>query len=140
MNTEMLITKPITEINEIFYGLGFKKNKLFKPYDFLRSDTAHRTNVLNEPTSEAISNIIALNNHLVGILKSWHGTPPHITSGYRCPALNRLVGGAQHSYHLKGRAVDLWLPSSEIIPFGDFMSKQKHSEFIRYKSFIHFAL
>lgn len=37
--------------------------------------------------------------------------PIIITSGYRCPAHNRVVGGASSSLHLKGRAVDLVLLS-----------------------------
>jgi len=36
------------------------------------------------------------------------GTELLITSGYRCPAHNAEVGGAKHSQHLLGRAVDLW--------------------------------
>lgn len=30
-----------------------------------------------------------------------------VTSGYRCPALNRAVGGAKTSAHMDGRALDL---------------------------------
>jgi hypothetical protein len=34
------------------------------------------------------------------------GEPMHISSGYRCPALNALVGGASTSAHMDGRAAD----------------------------------
>jgi len=30
-----------------------------------------------------------------------------ITSGYRCPAYNKSIGGYSHSPHLKGEAVDI---------------------------------
>jgi len=39
----------------------------------------------------------------------WHnaGSTFRITSAYRCPAHNAAVGGAPHSYHTFGQAVDL---------------------------------
>jgi len=33
--------------------------------------------------------------------------PIIISSGYRCPSHNEAVGGAKHSYHLKGMAADI---------------------------------
>ena len=35
------------------------------------------------------------------------GTPLVITSGYRCEAHNRTVGGATSSYHVQGMAADI---------------------------------
>jgi hypothetical protein len=35
------------------------------------------------------------------------GEPIKIGSGYRCPALNRAVGGVANSQHMKGQAADL---------------------------------
>ena len=39
--------------------------------------------------------------------------PIRITSGYRCPELNRAVGGVKNSQHLQGEAADIHLPSVE---------------------------
>ncbi len=36
--------------------------------------------------------------------------PIFITSGYRCPAYNDLVRGVKNSFHLSGRAVDIYVP------------------------------
>lgn len=140
MESQLLITKPVSEINELFYLLGFKKNNMFKPYDYLRSDTAKRCNILNEPDSLAMSNIVVLNNTLLDILGKWSFQAPHITSGFRCVELNRLVGGVDNSRHRLGLAVDLWLPHHELQQLYSVLSKAPHRELIMYKTFLHFAL
>ena len=43
-------------------------------------------------------------------LREFLGKPIHITSGYRCPELNRRVGGSTHSYHQRGWAADITVP------------------------------
>jgi zinc D-Ala-D-Ala carboxypeptidase len=40
-------------------------------------------------------------------LEAEWGKPLHINSGYRCPAHNKTVGGAEQSQHMLGMAVDL---------------------------------
>lgn len=42
------------------------------------------------------------------------GFPIHVNSGYRCPALNKAVGGARTSAHMSGHACDFICPG-----FGD---------------------
>ena len=34
-----------------------------------------------------------------------------ISSGYRCPTHNRNIGGASQSYHMKGKAADVYINS-----------------------------
>lgn len=40
-------------------------------------------------------------------LRVAYGKPMRITSGYRCPAYNKAVGGSPKSQHVEGRAVDI---------------------------------
>lgn len=40
-------------------------------------------------------------------LRAKYGAPIFVTSGYRCPQLNRLVGGSNTSQHLLGTAADV---------------------------------
>lgn len=43
-------------------------------------------------------------------LRSALGHALGINSGYRCPARNRVVGGASRSQHMSGKAADLAVP------------------------------
>ena len=40
-------------------------------------------------------------------LREWYGKPIVVNSGYRCPALNKAVGGATPSQHMSGQAADI---------------------------------
>ena len=42
-------------------------------------------------------------------VRNFFGAPIRITSGFRCPALNKAVGGAETSQHTKGEAADFTL-------------------------------
>ena len=43
----------------------------------------------------------------VQMIRDHFGKPVTVTSGYRCPAHNRAVGGATASYHARGQAADI---------------------------------
>lgn len=84
--------------------------------ELCRSNTASRLNLNNKPDKLVQSNLKRLINVLNKLRESW-GKPIYVTSGYRCPELNKKVGGANTSAHLTGNAVDL---VSE--PFDEFKS------------------
>lgn len=54
---------------------------------------------------------IVQNIHIItrefGEIREKAGHPIIVTSGYRPPAVNRAVGGASHSQHIQGLAIDL---------------------------------
>src|SRR3989304_5439869 len=66
--------------------------------------TQHR-DFANKPNSEVVANLELLCVDL-DIIRSAFG-PMHVSSGYRCAALNAMVGGAMNSSHLYGLAADL---------------------------------
>jgi uncharacterized protein YcbK (DUF882 family) len=45
--------------------------------------------------------------HAIESIRGLYGHPLKITRGYSCPEHNKEVGGAEHSEHLEGYAVDI---------------------------------
>lgn len=45
--------------------------------------------------------------HQLDKLRAAYGAPVQITSGYRCPARNKAVGGHPNSQHVLGSAADI---------------------------------
>lgn len=74
------------------------------------SETAERAGIDNEPQSDVISQLRILCDGLERI-RSVLGYPIHINSGYRCPELNKAIGGAANSQHVTGNAADLICPA-----------------------------
>ena len=86
----------------------------FKLEEFIRSSTAQQLGIDNTPSEEVILNLRNLCEKVLEPLRQWYGKPISISSGYRCPALNRAVGGVTKSQHLRGEAADIRLPSIAI--------------------------
>ena len=47
-------------------------------------------------------------------LRDLANAPIRVTSGYRCPEHNRVVGGAKQSRHLRGHAADIVIKSLSV--------------------------
>lgn len=82
-------------------------SKNFTWEEFTASDTAKRLGILNQIIDwEVRDNIIALVENLLQPLRDAWGKPITINSGYRCPRLNKEVGGVPTSQHVRGQAAD----------------------------------
>ena len=68
------------------------------------------------PDCETVTFASDLLECLDSIREEW-GKPIVVTSGLRCLRHNADVGGAKKSNHTKGKAVDIAMPQSELIPF-----------------------
>ena len=70
----------------------------------------------NTPTPDATANLGELVDAVLDPLREKYGRPIHVSSGYRCPRLNRAVGGSATSQHVKGEAADkVWRELFEYI-------------------------
>lgn len=81
--------------------------KHFTIDELCRSDTARIRGIDNTPTEEVRKNLTALVGNVLDPLREWYGKPIYVNSGYRCPALNKAVGGVASSQHLTGQAADI---------------------------------
>lgn len=84
--------------------------KYFVFEQFFRSDVAEACGIDNVPDARrnqlVRGNIILLVDNVLDPIREHVGMPVIITSGFRCPALNELVGGKGSSQHLTGQAAD----------------------------------
>jgi hypothetical protein len=77
--------------------------------EMTRSTKAEQLNIPNTPAGEVeIANLKALCEHVLQPVRDIVGTTIHVNSGYRCPALNKAVGGVAASQHTKGQAADIY--------------------------------
>lgn len=87
--------------------------KYFSFKEMIKSDTAKSKGIENIPSWEQIDALQTLIKAVLDPLREWYGKPIHITSGYRCEALNEAVGGSFTSYHMLGAASDINQGSKE---------------------------
>jgi hypothetical protein len=73
------------------------------------SQTAARNGLPNEPDAAALANLKRLVNTLEHV-RAVAGKPIVISSGYRSPEVNHLVGGVANSAHTTGCAADIICP------------------------------
>lgn len=71
------------------------------------STTADARGINNTPPISVCDNLLILISECLNPIRSLYGKPISVTSGYRCPELNKLVGGKPTSQHAYGQAADL---------------------------------
>lgn len=124
------------------------KWKYFTEEEFIASRAAFENKIDNSLPKEYEAN----RNEILTILDGFReefGEAIYITSGYRCLALNKTVGGVKNSSHLYGYAVDLQCKSGAVWLFNhlrDYLFKN-HIEFdqlifekSRNTFWVHFAI
>ncbi|MGJ4748433.1 D-Ala-D-Ala carboxypeptidase family metallohydrolase [Leptospira sp. SA-E8] len=82
----------------------------FRLSEFTVSQAATRAGLRNDPSSKHVENL----RRLAGVMEQVRqllGQPIFISSGYRSPAVNAVVGGALASAHMRGLAADFTSPA-----------------------------
>lgn len=81
--------------------------RYFTIADLCNSDTADRLGIINRLPKEYLPNVQGLIDRVLDPLREWYGKPIYVNSGYRCPELNKAVGGVGNSFHVFGCAADI---------------------------------
>ena len=71
------------------------------------SITATRRGINNDPNDEQLNNMELLAEKVFEPLREWVGGPIKINSFFRCPELNKAIGGSSKSQHCHGQAIDI---------------------------------
>lgn len=84
----------------------------FSITEMFHSDTANMYHINNKTSNPVyLDNMLNLIFYVLQPLRDIVKCPVVITSGYRCPELNKKVGGKANSQHLTGQAADIDVPS-----------------------------
>ena len=116
--------------------------KNFKLSEFFDSIAADRNGIKNEPSIDERAtierNINLLVDNVLDPIRDRLCTPVIITSGYRCPKVNRLVGGVNNSQHMSGCAADFHVrgfnPLMMYEVFSDIYNTMEFDQLIFYRS------
>ena len=122
----------------------------FLPSEFFNSETARKLGIVNCPNYPRVvlSNLLRIVKFFLVPVRKRINMPITISSGYRCQKLNEAVGGAARSYHMEGRAVDIYCANNKALDDAIVAVNEANlkahlpvlKEFIRYNNFIHIAL
>lgn len=110
--------------------------------ELLRSTTAARLKIPNDPTPMSLVRMSLLTRNLLQPARNLLG-PLQVTSGYRAAALNSAVGGSTTSAHMKGYAADC-IPSAHPLEdsmkyLWDHKDKLEFDQIILEPGWIHFG-
>lgn len=112
----------------------------FRYSEFTKSDTATRLHINNAIRDwDVRDNIKALVEDILQPLRDAWGGPLFINSGYRCPELNKAVGGVATSQHTKGQACDVACTDPVALARLAKRMRLDYDQAILYPSFLHLS-
>ena len=109
--------EPVIEAQDVqVYGEIDKVGKYFTISELCASATSTKKGINNDPNNEETAHLYELIIKLLDVIREawaekckqngWGSGGINVTSGFRCPKLNKAVGGVSNSAHLYGYAAD----------------------------------
>lgn len=118
----------------------------FTLQELIKSETATANKINNYPLDVKIfDNLMILIVECLQPIRNMVCKPMIISSGFRCPKLNKIVGGKDNSQHLTGQAVDFQIKdfttkeAYEYIKKGGFYYDQLILEYSKGKTWVHIS-
>ena len=94
--------------------------KYFSLCEMTKSDTARRLGIDNTPSDSIKKNLTLFIEKVLDPIREDWGSPIIVSSGYRCPELNKAVGGVNTSGHMYGFCADLQV-KGDLRKFSNFV-------------------
>lgn len=119
-----------------------KLSQNFNIDEFVHSDIAIRTGISNDPSGDVIVNLRRLAEFLEKV-RALFNKPIRITSGYRSPEVNALLGSKPTSQHCIGCAADIRIDGLTPDQIVKAISKSdiKYDQLIReFDSWVHISI
>ncbi len=82
-------------------------SKYISHKEAIKSNTAKRLGIENEPNKEQLKNMKLLAEKVFEPLRLEVGGPIKVNSFFRSPELNKAIGGSSKSQHCHGQAIDI---------------------------------
>lgn len=92
------------------YLASAKKEQIsthFTLYDVSHSNTAIAKGIDNRPSPDIVANAKNLILNVLEPLRNHFNKPVIVNCMYRCPELNKVIGGVKNSQHVSGKAADI---------------------------------
>ena len=119
---KMMIKRRVNKNHPLFFYILDKDiiMKYFSISEMTRSDTARRLGIDNTPSDKIKNNLTLFIEKVLDPIREDWGSPIIVSSGYRCPELNKAVGGVKTSGHLYGFCADLQV-KGDLRKFSNFV-------------------
>ena len=96
-------------------------------------------NIKNVPNDAQVENLRRLVIRVLQPLREAYNEAMNINSGYRCPELNKAVGGVVNSQHTKGEAADVRVNNPRKLLTALKASGLEFDQAILYPTFLHIS-
>ena len=88
-----------------------KISKYISYEEAIKSQTAERKNIDNQPDTEQTERMKYVAKSVFDKVREAMGVPLYVSSFFRCPELNKAIGGSKTSQHCLGEAIDIDHPT-----------------------------